>query len=161
MATYKHDYIEKTDIAEAEDIAPRGTQVIGIDFSNGNALMSNADFKRVDGAEALLQRIIKFLRTEKNIHKIYKEENNKDGLLYGFSIYEVIGYSYTSVVLSNYSAEIRNFLLNEYDVNSIDSIKLQPVEDKILISLYISSIYGEVEIKEVISENYYLYGQGA
>jgi len=161
MATYDYDYIEKTDVIEAEVITPRGTIVLGIDFNDGTALMANADLKRVNGAEALLQRIIKFLRTEKDLYRLYNAENNESGTVFGFSIFETIGYTYTSVVLSKYSAEIRNFLQSEYDVESVDSIRLQPVEDNILISLYVTSTYGKIEIKEVIQENYYLYGKGA
>ena len=161
MATYDYDYIESKDVLEDEVIAPRGIKVLGINFIDGTAIMSNADIKKIEGVENLLQRIIKFLRTEKDLYRLYDAENNAEGEVFGYSIYETIGYTYTSVVLSKYSLELRKFLEGEYDVNTVDSIKLQPVEDKILVSLYLTSTYEKVEIKEVIDNNYYLYGEGA
>jgi len=123
--------------------------------------MSNNGLKLLDGAETLLQRIIKFLRTEKDYYKLYETQYRLDNKnTYGFSIYEAIGYTFTSVVLAKYSREIRNFLTGEYDVVSINSIKLIPVEDRILIDIVLTSTYDTVEIKEVVSGND-LYYKGA
>ena len=161
MATYSYDYIEQTQVVEAELSTPRGTKLIGIDFTTGLAIMQNNGIKKLDGAETLLQRIIKFLRTEKDYYKLYEEQYRiKNEKNYGFSVYEAIGYTFTSVVLSKYSREIRNFLLNEYDVQSINSLKIIPVNDSILIDIVLTSIYGNIDIKEVIGGNS-LYSKGA
>ena len=154
MATFSFDYSEPTQAEETEATTPRGTKLIGIDFTTGLAIMENNGIKLIDGAETLLQRIIKFLRTEKNHYEIYKEKYKIDNSAdYGFSIFEAIGYTFTSVVLSSYTREIRNFLLNEYDVVSVDSLRIIPVEDKILIDITLASTYGNIEIKEVIGGN--------
>ena len=160
MSTYNYDYIEKNDTTEDTLAVTRGEIVLGIDFTNGDALRSNNGFKQVAPPENLLQRIIKFLRTEKDIYKIYEEKFRLDGNGFGWSIFETIGHTYTSVVLPKYSLQIRNFLANQYDVISVNSILLKPVEDKILVTINLTSIYGEVDIKDVINDNFKLYGKG-
>ena len=161
MATYSYDYREQTQAVEAEEAISRGTKLIGIDFTTGLGIMENNGLKLIEGAETLLQRIIKFLRTEKDYYTLYQAQHRLEaGDTFGFSVYEAIGYTFTSVILSKYSREIRNFLNGEYDVVSINSIKLIPVEDKILIDIVLTSTYDTIEIKEVIGGNS-LYSEGA
>jgi len=161
MATYQYDYIDNTNTAAGATASTGGGIVLGIDFNTGLALMSNADLKQVSGAESLLQRVIKYLRTERNFYEIYAPVNNADGESYGVSIYEAIGYVYPAVALSKYSLEIKEYLAGEYDVESVDSVKLTPVDDKLLIEINLTSIYDTIEIKEVIENKFNLYGQGA
>ena len=151
MSTYAHNYYEKHDTSITKEPYRRGHIVLGIDFDDGTALMSNRDLKRCDAPENLLQRIIKFLRTEKHLYRIYEAELNKDGIEFGWSIFETIGHTYTSVVLAKYAQEVRHFLSNEYDIVSVNSIVLKPVMDDLLITIELTSIYGEVEIKEVLN----------
>jgi len=160
MATYSYDYREQTQAVEAEEAIQRGTKLIGIDFTTGLSIMENNGLKLIEGAETLLQRIIKFLRTEKDYYKLYEAQYRLDtGDTFGFSVYEAIGYTFTSVILSKYTREIRNFLNGEYDVVSISSLRLIPIEDKILIDIVLTSTYDQIEIKEVIGGNS-LYNKG-
>ena len=101
MATYSYDYREQTQVVEAEEAIPRGTKLIGIDFTTGLGIMENNGLKLIEGAETLLQRIIKFLRTEKDYYKLYEAQYRVNaGNTYGFSVYEAIGYTFTSVILN-------------------------------------------------------------
>ena len=161
MGTYRYDYTEQEETIEQDNSATRGVIVLGIDFNNGHALMSNSDLKRVSPPENLLQRILKFLHTERDRFRIYEEEFRLNGNAYGWDILEIIGHTYTSVTLPKYSAQARRFLENEYDIISVDDIELIPTEDKLLITIILTSIYGKVEIKEVLQDNYNLYVKGA
>jgi len=161
MATYSYDYLEQTQAVEAEEATPRGKVIVGIDFTTGLGIMENQGLKKIENAEALIQRILKFLRTEKDYYKLYEEQYQiQAGETFGFSVYEAIGHTFTSVILGKYSREIRNFLNGEYDVESINSLQVIPVEDKILIDIVLTSTYDEIEIKEVIGGNS-LYSEGA
>ena len=161
MATYDYDYLEKRDYTKQQTPVLNGVDVVGINFINGDAILSNNDLKRIGKPENLIQRIIKFLRTEKNLYRIYEAELNDYKIRFGWLIFETIGHTYTSVTLSKYSNEIRTFLNGQYDIENVESILLKPVEDKILITIVLTSIYEEITIKEVIEANYYLYGEGA
>jgi len=158
---FNYDYLDELEIdGENGSSLDSGRFVLGIDFRNGGAIMANRDLRKIDEVEAILQKILKYLKTEAGSFVIYNPENNSENEIYGTTLYETIGHTFTTVVLSKYVKEITKYILAVKGVLNVESFTIQPVEDKLLLGIYIKTIYEDIEIKEVLDLNYDLYQKG-
>lgn len=113
------------------------------DFENNKPFLLNGEFVFVTGNEAIKTWIFKALQVKRYEKMIYTFD-------YGQEIQEIIGKGYSKVLIN---AEITRLikeclLINPY-IKSIDNIKITFKNSTLFISADISTVYGEFDIKGV------------
>jgi hypothetical protein len=109
-------------------------------FNENRFKLVDGKFVVVEGKDALKIYIYKALITVKNRYIIYSDE-------YGSDLEELIGKGFTNgFIRSQVKRYIKESLLINPYIESINNFKLDFEEDVLKISLNIGTIYGEVSI---------------
>lgn len=96
----------------------------------------------IDEKEALKQAIYKILHTERYVYDMYDWD-------YGVELEDYIGQN-TEDVLINIQDAIEEALTADDRIESVDYIEVEQEKGKLYISMQINTIYGDLEVEEVV-----------
>ena len=107
------------------------------DFAKGEFEFDNGNIVVLDGEDALKIWIEKAIKTAYNKYKMY------NGTSYGCNISDLIGGAYKNKFMqSELQREIRDALLMNNDIYSVENFDFRQENSKLLISFDVNSIYG-------------------
>lgn len=125
---------------EEENEVSNGDKVIAWNFSNNEILIKNMYIQTFYGKEAIKNKIIKIIKTDKGLASIYKDRN------YGISRSSIVGKEYYSnkTLVEALITDLKNQIKKIIGVNDLLNLESN-IEDSVLtISFTVNTIYGEV-----------------
>lgn len=125
---------------EEENEVSNGDKVIAWNFSNNEILIKNMYIKTFNGKEAIKNKIIKIIKTDKGLASIYKDRS------YGVSRSSIVGKEYYSnkTLVEALITDLKNQIKKITGVNDLVNLESN-IEDSVLtISFMVNTIYGEV-----------------
>lgn len=111
------------------------------DFETNNFIVDeNGNFKVVEGKKALEVWIYKTLLTNRYEHEIYSWD-------YGTELIKLVGQKFTRGLTESESFRFvkEALMINPY-INDVINKGVSFIDDTVNISIYVDSVYGEVEI---------------
>lgn len=125
---------------EEENEVSNGDKVIAWNFSNNEILIKNMYIQTFNGKEAIKNKIIKIIKTDKGLASIYKDRS------YGISRSSIVGKEYYSnkTLVEALITDLKNQIKKITGVNDLVNLESN-IEDSVLtISFTVNTIYGEV-----------------
>lgn len=125
---------------EEENEVSNGDKVIAWNFSNNEILIKNMYIQTFNGKEAIKNKIIKIIKTDKGLASIYKDRS------YGISRSSIVGKEYYSnkTLVEALITDLKNQIKKITGVNDLLNLESN-IEDSVLtISFTVNTIYGEV-----------------
>lgn len=125
---------------EEENQVSNGDKVIAWNFSNNEILIKNMYIQTFNGKEAIKNKIIKIIKTDKGLASIYKDRS------YGISRSSIVGKEYYSnkTLVEALITDLKNQIKKITGVNDLVNLESN-IEDSVLtISFTVNTIYGEV-----------------
>lgn len=125
---------------EEENEVSNGDKVIAWNFSNNEILIKNMYIQTFNGKEAIKNKIIKIIKTDKGLASIYKDRS------YGISRSSIVGKEYYSnkTLVEALITDLKNQIKKITGVNDLLNLESN-IEDSVLtISFMVNTIYGEV-----------------
>lgn len=130
-----------TDTISEVDIA-NGSKLIPFDFDKNEILIKSMFIQTVENLEAIKNKILKILYTDKNLAPIYSD------IEFGIDKESIIGFEYYSniKVTETLYLDIKNQILSITGVNSINNFEGY-VEDSLLtVSFSVDTSFGTIEV---------------